>query len=238
MPPSLYLLSLFALLCALDAGDAQLSCAANSNPSTADVVFLVDGSSSVAVANFSAQVAGVSNLANALFMAAPNTRVSFIEYATAPCSDKGLCSSFATSFSAFASTLTPMRSLGGSTNIGAALQYVNDVYTPLVRRSIQLLVVVITGGVSADSTSAALASLLRSGASVYAIAVNVDSANLLNVTSSGQVVYAPSFQALQTPDMAANIFNLLLCPGKKSQWAMRCCRASWAFGYASALDVF
>lgn len=211
-------LSVIASLLLLAVGStAQLSCASGLSPITADIVFLVDASSSMSAANFSSEIAGLTSYGTALIAGAPSSRIAVAQYASTPCLRKGFCTvspKFVTGSAALTAALASLRYLGTSNNIGAALQYANDQYLPFARVGVSVLVVVFTAGVTADVPDAALATLVRAGASVQAVAVGLAAANLRNVTSSPQqTVEMASFAALEDAADAAALFSKMLCPG-------------------------
>ena len=217
MPLSLLVVVLVSLICSMSAQTMAIAtpqCSSGISPNAADVVFLVDASSAVTSGNFSTEITGLEALGTSWFDGAPSLRLAAVEFAALPCSDKGLCFFFITSAQAFSSGLSLFRSLGGSTNMGAALQYANDAYVPIVRPGVELIVVLITGGVSADSTIGAMVNLLRAGASIFIVGVNVNANDLSNATlSTQQIISVPSFASLQDEAVIANLFQQLLCPG-------------------------
>lgn len=138
----------------------------------ADIVFIIDESSSIGNANFQLVRTFLHSIVSSLDVSSTRVRVGIVTY-----NDRPTAWSYFDTFTDKEEILQFINILpynGGGTNTGAALHFTREaIFTEQRghRKGIQQVAVVITDGESQDDVSEAAIDLRRAGVTVYAVGI-------------------------------------------------------------------
>ncbi|RXM37103.1 Collagen alpha-6(VI) chain [Acipenser ruthenus] len=159
----------------------------------ADIVFLVDESSSIGNQNFQQIRSFIRRTIDSLDVEPKKVRVGVVLY-----SDTPRVEFYLNTFNQKADILQYIKTLpyrGGGTNTGAAINFLkNNVFTKSagsrMTQGVQQIAVVITDGVSQDNVSSPAASLRRAGVKIFAVGIqNANPTELKQIASHPSRTY-------------------------------------------------
>lgn len=161
-------------------------------PKKADIVFLVDGSINLGRANFDILMTFFANVVDLLFTERDNLRIGLAQYAT-DVNDAFYLNTF-TNKNDIKRAITQVEYKGGNKiNTGAAIRHVQDVYFTKEKGSridegVPQILMVVTGGKSADDSKTAVLGLKEKRVRVYAVGVGDNESELQNLASEPTLV--------------------------------------------------
>lgn len=156
-------------------------------PKTADIVFLVDGSINLGKTNFNKMTAFISKLLGLFFTERDDLRIGLAHYAT-DVTDVFYLNTYKNRKD-IADAISRVEYKGGNKiNTGAAIRHVQDVHFTKEKGSradegIPQILMVLTGGNSADDTKSAILGLNKKRVRVFAVGVGDTEKELQNLAS-------------------------------------------------------
>jgi len=133
-----------------------------------DIVFVVDGSTSMQLNNFNKQIQFMKNLVDVMTVGASDTRVAMVQFSDAPATlEFGWIDDGPTLESAF----DGVTYLTGGTHTGDAIQFAHDqlIQPGVVRSGVRVVMVVLTDGSSFDDVVTPSDNLRAVGVDVFAV---------------------------------------------------------------------
>lgn len=161
-------------------------------PKKADIVFLVDGSINLGRANFDTLMAFIANIVDLFFTERDNLQFGLAQYAT-DVNDAFYLNTYKNK-NDIKRAITQVEYKGGNKiNTGAAIRHVQDVYFTKEKGSridegVPQILMVVTGGKSADDSKTALLGLKKKRVRVYAVGVGDNESELQNLASEPTMV--------------------------------------------------
>lgn len=162
-------------------------------PKTADIVFLVDGSINLGRSNFDNLTTFISNILGLFYTERDNLRIGFAQYAT-DVND----AFYLNTYKNRADIINAIKQVdykgGNKVNTGAAIRHVQDVHFTKEKGSridegVPQVLMVVTGGKSADDSKTAALGLKNKRVRVFALGIGENESELQNLAS------APSMMA-------------------------------------------
>lgn len=196
-----------------------------STPKKADIVFLVDGSINLGQENFNEVMSFIINLIDLFFTERDNPRIGFAHYA-ADVTDVFYLNTYKNKQDILSAIGQAEYKAGNKINTGAAIRHVQNVHFTKEKGSRKdegtpQILMVITGGRSADDSKTAALGLKNKGVRVFAVGVGGIEDELENLASeTSTVARAATFQGLselneQILETLADEINEKLCAGMK-----------------------
>lgn len=161
-------------------------------PKKADIVFLVDGSINLGRDNFNNLMAFIENIVDLFFTERDNLRISLAQYAT-DVNDAFYLNTY-NNRNDIKKGITQVEYKGGNKiNTGAAIRHVQDVHFTKEKGSridegVPQILMVVTGGKSADDIKTAVLGLKNKRVRVYAVGVGNNESELQNLASQPTMV--------------------------------------------------
>lgn len=161
-------------------------------PKTADIVFLVDGSINLGRVNFDDLMTFISNIVDLFFTERDNLQIGLAQYAT-DVNDAFYLNTYKNRKDIIDAIKQVEYRGGNKVNTGAAIRHVQDVHftkekgSRLDERVPQVLVVV-TGGKSADDSKTAALGLKNKRVRVFALGIGDNLSELQNLASAPTMV--------------------------------------------------
>lgn len=156
-------------------------------PKTADIVFLVDGSINLGRVNFDNLMTFISNIIDLFFTERDNLRIGLAQYAT-DVNDAFYLNTHKNRKDII-DAITQVEYKGGNKiNTGAAIRHVQDVHFTKEKGSridegVPQILMVVTGGKSADDSKTAALGLKNKRVRVFAVGVGDNESELQNLAS-------------------------------------------------------
>lgn len=161
-------------------------------PKKADIVFLVDGSINLGRANFVSLMAFIENIIELFFTERDNLQIGLAQYAT-DVTDAFYLNTYKNR-NDIKRAITQVEYKGGNKiNTGAAIRHVHDVHFTKEKGSridegVPQILMVVTGGKSADDSKTAVLGLKKKRVRVYAVGVGDNESELQNLASEPTMV--------------------------------------------------
>lgn len=161
-------------------------------PKKADIVFLVDGSINLGRANFYTLMAFIQEIVELLFTERDDLRIGLAQYAT-DVNDAFFLNTYKNK-NDIKLAITRVEYKGGNKiNTGAAIRHVEDVHFTKEKGSrigegVPQILMVVTGGKSADDSKTAVLDLKKKRVRVYAVGVGGNESELQNLASEPTLV--------------------------------------------------
>lgn len=161
-------------------------------PKKADIVFLVDGSINLGRANFDTLMAFIENIVDLFFTERDNLRISLVQYAN-DVNDAFYLNTY-NNKNDIKRAITQVEYKGGNKiNTGAAIRHVQDVHFTKEKGSridegVPQILMVVTGGKSADDSKTAVLGLKKKRVKVFAVGVGDNESELQNLASEPTMV--------------------------------------------------
>lgn len=170
-------------------------------PKKADIVFLVDGSINIGRRNFNEVMLFISNLIDLFFTERDDLRIGVAQYA-ADVTDIFYLNSHKNKLDIVDAISKAEYKGGNKINIGAAIRHVQDVHFTKekgsrINEGTPQILMVLTGGNSADDSKTAALGLKKRGVRIFAVGVGDTANELENIASeSTTVARASTIQGL------------------------------------------
>ncbi|KAL6489035.1 hypothetical protein MHYP_G00027760 [Metynnis hypsauchen] len=156
----------------------------------ADIIFLVDGSSSIGTEDFSKMTTFVDTLVSKLKIGKDSVQVGLVQFSTESNAEFALNKYY--DKNEMKDAITGIQQMNKNTLIGTALDYVSVYFDPPDggRPNAPKFLIVITDGESQDEVSAPAKALRDKGVTIYSIGVrDADQSQLRNISGSPSNVY-------------------------------------------------
>nr|XP_014343031.1 PREDICTED: collagen alpha-6(VI) chain-like [Latimeria chalumnae] len=189
--------------------------AACTRATVADIVFIVDESSSIGLSDFQKIRESLHRIVSALDTGVNNVRIGVVLY-----SDEPTVEFYLNTFKSEADKLQYIKTLpyrGGRTNTGAAINFAREnLFTERAgsrrKQGVQQIAVVITDGESLDNVSLPASELRRSGVSIYAVGTKGASLKQLKeIASNPERKYVSSIDSINQLKNIEFKLNSQLC---------------------------
>lgn len=161
-------------------------------PKKADIVFLVDGSINLGRTNFDALMAFIANIVDLFFTERDNLQIGLAQYAT-DVNDAFYLNTYKNR-NDIKRAISQVEFKGGNKiNTGAAIRHVQDVHFTKekgsrINEGVPQILMVVTGGKSADDSKTAVLGLKKKRVRVYAVGVGANESELQNLASEPTMV--------------------------------------------------
>lgn len=161
-------------------------------PKTADIVFLVDGSINLGRVNFDDLMTFISNIVDLFFTERDNLQIGFAQYAT-DVNDAFFLNTYKNRKDVIDAIKQVEYKGGNKVNTGAAIRHVQDVHFTKERGSridegVPQVLMVVTGGKSADDSKTAALGLKNKRVRVFALGIGEKESELQNLASAPTMV--------------------------------------------------
>lgn len=157
-------------------------------PKTADIVFLVDGSINLGRVNFDDLMTFISNIVDLFFTERDNLQIGLAQYAT-DVNDAFYLNTYKNRKDIIDAIKQVEYKGGNKVNTGAAIRHVQDVHFTKAKGSridegVPQVLMVVTGGKSADDSKTAALGLKNKRVRVFALGIGDNQSELQNLASA------------------------------------------------------
>lgn len=161
-------------------------------PKTADIVFLVDSSINLGRVNFDDLMTFISNIVDLFFTERDNLQIGLAQYAT-DVNDAFYLNTYKNRKDIIDAIKQVEYKGGNKVNTGAAIRHVQDVHFTKERGSridegVPQVLMVVTGGKSADDSKTAALGLKNKRVRVFALGIGDNESELQNLASAQTMV--------------------------------------------------